>query len=34
LLAAFFLAGDLEWHRTQSHLPRGTCKINTFKALE
>ena len=24
LLADFFLAGDFEWHRTQSHLPRGT----------
>ena len=24
LLAAFFLAGDFEWQRTQSHLPRGT----------
>lgn len=33
LLAAFFLAGDLEWHRTQSHLPRGTYKINTFKSI-
>jgi hypothetical protein len=33
LLVDFFLAGDFEWHRTQSHLPRGTFNQNV-KSLE
>lgn len=34
LLADFFLAGDLEWHRTHSHLPRGTFNQNMFYRLK